>query len=219
MAAKFDLPFTQPSSIVAFLCTLIIVVFVSPIGQVGRLDALSTAVRLFHLFSFAAWLGVQIWVTFFAGFTMYQYMPRHMFGFIQSKLFPKYFLLGTILSSVTIVTFLIEHPFTDWDFTEKMQGYSLAVSLLMVIVNLVYLEPQTTKCTFSKHKFEKEINAGNAIGKLEKDKQEQLRKNPQYSALESKFIWLHSYASVANLVALAAQAVHLWYLSCKLTSI
>ncbi len=100
-----------------------------------------------------------------------------------------------------------------------LQGYSLAVSLLMVIVNLVYLEPQTTKCTFSKHKFEKEINAGNAIGKLEKDKQEQLRKNPQYSALESKFIWLHSYASVANLVALAAQAVHLWYLSCKLTSI
>ncbi len=67
MAAKFNLPFTQPSSIVAFLCTLIIVVFVSPIGQVGRLDALSTAVRLFHLFSFAAWLGVQIWVTFFAG--------------------------------------------------------------------------------------------------------------------------------------------------------
>ncbi len=100
-----------------------------------------------------------------------------------------------------------------------LQGYSLAVSLLMVIVNLVYLEPQTTKCTFAKHKFEKEINAGNAIGKLEKDKQEQLRKNPQYPALESSFIRLHSYASVANLVALAAQTVHLWYLSCKLTSI
>lgn len=100
-----------------------------------------------------------------------------------------------------------------------LQGYSLAVSLLMVITNLLYLEPQTTKCTFAKHKFEKEINSGNAIGKLEKDKHEQLRKNPQYVALERKFIRIHSYASVANLVALAAQAVHLWYLTCKLNTI
>ncbi len=70
---------------------------------------------------------------------MYQYMPRHMFGFIQSKLFPKYFLLGTILSSVTIVTFLIEHPFTDWDFTEKMQVrltilfYSIIIIIIMAL--------------------------------------------------------------------------------------
>ncbi len=67
MAAKFELPFTQPSTIVAFLCTLLIAVFVSPIGQSGGLDTFSTTVRLFHLFSFASWLGVQIWVTFFAG--------------------------------------------------------------------------------------------------------------------------------------------------------
>jgi len=99
------------------------------------------------------------------------------------------------------------------------QGYSLGVSLLMVLVNLIYLEPQTTKCTIAKHKFEKEINAGQTIGKLEQDKQTQLRKNPQYVALEKSFIWLHSYASVANLVALAAQTIHLWYLSCKITEI
>ena len=100
-----------------------------------------------------------------------------------------------------------------------MQGCSLGLSLIMVLVNLLHLEPQTTMCTFAKHKFEKEINAGQAVGKLDQDKLTQLRKNPQYCALETRFIWLHSYASVANLVPLAAQAVHLWYLACKITDI
>jgi len=67
MPAKFELPFTQPSTIVAFLCTLAVVVFISPLGEIGRVDMLTTAVRLVHLFSFATWLGVQMWVTFFAG--------------------------------------------------------------------------------------------------------------------------------------------------------
>ena len=69
MAVKFELPFTQPSTIVAFLCTLILAVFILPMGNisVGKTEVLSTAVRLFHVFSFASWLGVQIWVTFFAG--------------------------------------------------------------------------------------------------------------------------------------------------------
>ncbi len=52
---------------------------------------------------------------------MYRHLPRHTFGNIQSKLFPKYFLLGTILSSVTFLTFVVEHPFSGWDFQEKVQ--------------------------------------------------------------------------------------------------
>jgi len=44
-----------------------------------------------------------------------------MFGYIQSKLFPKYFLLGTILSSLTTLSYLVEHPFSSWGFKEKIQ--------------------------------------------------------------------------------------------------
>lgn len=69
MAVKFDLPFTQTSTIVAFLITLLIAVALSPIGRLdlGRDELVATLLRLAHLFSFAAWLGSQIWVTFFAG--------------------------------------------------------------------------------------------------------------------------------------------------------
>lgn len=89
----------------------------------------------------------------------------------------------------------------------------------MVVSNLLYFEPQTTRCTFQKHKFEKEIGAGQAIGKVEEDKSEELRKNPEYRDLEKRFVRLHTYASIANLVALAAQALHLWYLAGHLRTI
>ena len=101
----------------------------------------------------------------------------------------------------------------------QFQGYSLVVSLLMVVSNLFYFEPQTTRCTFQKHKFEKEIQAGQAIGKVEEDKTTELRKNPEYCKLETRFVRLHTYASIANLLALAAQAVHLWYLAGHLDTI
>ena len=89
----------------------------------------------------------------------------------------------------------------------------------MVVSNLLYFEPQTTHCTFQKHKFEKEVNAGQAIGKVEEEKVKELRKNEEYSKLESKFIRLHTYATIANLLALAAQAIHLWYLAGHLDTI
>ncbi len=84
---------------------------------------------------------------------------------------------------------------------------------------MLYLEPQTTKCTMKKHVFEKEISAGQAIGKVEEDKLKELRKIPEYVVLEKKFFSLHTYSAIGNLLSLAMQGVHLWHLSCYLISI
>lgn len=52
---------------------------------------------------------------------MYQNLPRHTFGYIQGKLFPKYFLLGTILSSVTIATYIVKNPINAWERQQMIQ--------------------------------------------------------------------------------------------------
>ena len=70
-----------------------------------------------------------------------------------------------------------------------------------------------------KHKFEREVSAGQAVGKVEEDKLVQLRKLPEYVVLEKRFFNLHTYSAIANLLSLAAQAIHLWHLSCHLSSI
>ena len=52
---------------------------------------------------------------------MYRVLPRHTFGLVQSKLFSKYFFLGTVMSGVTCLTFFLVHPFSEWGWQEKVQ--------------------------------------------------------------------------------------------------
>ena len=52
---------------------------------------------------------------------MYRVLPRHTFGLVQSKLFSKYFFLGTVMSGVTCLTFFLVHPFGEWGWQEKVQ--------------------------------------------------------------------------------------------------
>lgn len=70
MAVKFELPMTQNSTIVAFMCTLLVAVAFTFRLELGQASLLGGILRLVHLGSFSTWLGVQVWVTFFAGRAM-----------------------------------------------------------------------------------------------------------------------------------------------------
>ena len=59
---------------------------------------------------------------FVLGLTMMKYLPRHTFGYVQSKVLPKYFRFGVILSGVSLVTFVIDNPvISTWNFEQKLQ--------------------------------------------------------------------------------------------------
>lgn len=77
MAVKFELPFTQTSHVVAFVCALLLAVVLSPVGnvQLSKGEIVADLIRLTHLTAFATWLGVQVWVTFFAGIVIYYFFP------------------------------------------------------------------------------------------------------------------------------------------------
>ncbi|XP_011404217.1 PREDICTED: transmembrane protein 205-like [Amphimedon queenslandica] len=127
MPVKYDLPFTQTSHLIALgSTTLLVGVAIFPFGASwsgsgGNQGAWPVIVRVVHLGSFSGWFGTQLWVTFFAGLTMYKHLPRHTFGYIQSKLFPKYFLFGAVLSSLSIATYLVENPIHSWGLQESVQ--------------------------------------------------------------------------------------------------
>ncbi|GFO19761.1 transmembrane protein 205, partial [Plakobranchus ocellatus] len=70
---------------------------------------------MLHLGSFGANFGAQMWVTFVAGLTMFYSLPRHMFGKVQSRLFPMFYLWSLVCSAVTLSTFLERHPYDTWD--------------------------------------------------------------------------------------------------------
>ena len=54
------------------------------------------------LVSIGTQLGSQFWVGTVAGPTMFCFLERPTFGFIQSKLFPKYGLIGTATSVIAL---------------------------------------------------------------------------------------------------------------------
>ena len=82
MAVKFELPFTQTSHVVAFVCALLLAVVLSPVGnvQLSKGEIVADLVRLIHLSSFATWLGVQVWVTFFAGIAFKYFVGSFFFS-------------------------------------------------------------------------------------------------------------------------------------------
>ena len=53
------------------------------------------------------------------GIAMYHFLPCHTFGYIQSKLFPKYFMI--IFSTVSLITFIIDNHVNSWAFEQKLQ--------------------------------------------------------------------------------------------------
>ncbi|KAF7240154.1 hypothetical protein EYD10_13340, partial [Varanus komodoensis] len=78
----------------------------------------SALIRVIQLFILSTTWGMQIWVTFIAGFVLFRSVSRHTFGLVQSKLFPFYFytLLGCTFLNLAI--FASYHP---WELLNTME--------------------------------------------------------------------------------------------------
>ena len=99
------------------------------------------------------------------------------------------------------------------------QGGLLLTSLLMTVINLIILQPIATRVMFEKHLIEKEEQAGDSIGKITDEKLKVLMEMQKYKDLSNKFILLHSFSAIANLIAIAVEVVHLWFLAAHLTTL
>ena len=95
----------------------------------------------------------------------------------------------------------------------------MLTSLVMIIANLVYLEPVATSVMFEKHLIEKEEQAGDSIGKITDDKLKKLMEMKKYKDLSNRFVFLHSLSAIANLIAISTEVVHLWFLAAHLTTL
>lgn len=167
-----------------------------------------------HLLSFATWFGTVVYTTFVAGITMFKNLPRRTFGTLQSKLFPLYFHLCTAMIGVQasksneIICFFFFPLHSERrisknpqqvltltampDIISKASEVSLAVSFVATLINLLYLEPRSTRVMFDRYSLEDD-------GKRESD---------EYKSLAKSFGKFHGMSSLANLIALCGGIVH-----------
>eukprot|EP00795_Rhopilema_esculentum_P008473 gene8473-14464_t len=167
--------------------------------------------KLLHLGSFATFFGTQFWVTLVSGVVMYNVLPRQMFGLLQSKMFPKYFLAGTFFSSVALSSYVANIPVRIWSGDQKIQGWLLGLMLASNAANYYVIEPITTAQMFKCHKYEREHGeSGQEVGiPLSKG----LQSDKTYMELRGMFFKLHAVSSLVNMVSLGCSSAYLWYLA------
>jgi len=101
------------------------------------------------LVSIGTQLGSNFWVGFVAGPTMFCFLERPTFGFIQSKLFPKYGLIGTATSVIVLGGHYFGHrdSFSFSNYTAAVLGSILALNSF----NYFLMFPKTTEWQTAMH--------------------------------------------------------------------
>lgn len=167
----------------------------------------AAALNAFHLGTFALNFGTQHWVSFVAGPTMIMTLPRHQFGKVQSKLFPKYFHLQTLTSASCLMAFLIKHPLESMETAQLIQVCALGSNLCMSLLNLLVFGPKSTQTLLKRHELEVKAGVGHEIG-FHVDRTE-LLKDPEYAALNKQFGRLHAASMISNFCVMGGSYIHL----------
>lgn len=76
------------------------------------------AAAILHLLSFATWFGTVFYTTFIFGITAFKNLPRKTFGKLQSKLFPKYFMMGSLMILIQVLHYSLDILLWDWGTRE-----------------------------------------------------------------------------------------------------
>lgn len=191
--------------------------------------ATRSAVAVLHLLGFGIAFGTCVWVTFLSGHVLASSLARQQFAAVQSRMYPVYFRavgLGVAAAAAAVFVWSRER-----DAAERTQGYNLLGVLGMVMVNMLLLEPKTTKAMFERMKLEKEdgwgaevLNAGTEPvpaaphpASIGPGKKAAVAKS-QIAQASGRLRRLNSYSSLLNVLSLMALCWHLVHLARRLES-
>ncbi|XP_019180970.1 PREDICTED: transmembrane protein 205-like [Ipomoea nil] len=160
-----------------------------------------------HLLGLATAYGMCVWVSFISSYVLSTALPRQQIATVQTKLYPLYFkAMGYSIGAAFSGHFLGQ---TRWPYssaTEAYLGFNLVAALIMVLVNLVYLEPRAAKVMVERMKMEKEEGRGmNGEGSG--------GGSPGMMKLSKRLKKLNSQSSFLNVLTLMAMTLHLAHIA------
>ncbi|MFS7983674.1 hypothetical protein Hanom_Chr11g00977301 [Helianthus anomalus] len=135
------------------------VLYPDKIGSVAGLVRMVAG--LVHMVGFSTAYGVCVWVTFVSSYILSRYLPRQVFGLVQSRIYPVYFRVLAYCVFAALLGHLVSEK--NEVLASKIgmfQSLSLVSALLMVLTNMVLLEPRATKAMYERMKLEKEEGRG-----------------------------------------------------------
>jgi len=180
----------------------------------------SPTTQLVHLSALSFQYGMHMWVSSVGGSTMFFNMPRHLFGRVQSKLFPKYFLISSVTSVIALGSFALMHPVGGWEGDVKTKGALLAAGLAGNLVNTFYFGPTSTRIMWTCQAFEKSANNGHQVGVMKFDMSAlEPKQMEKYNKVRGKFGALHGISVLLNLGVIVVHTLYFYLVAKQLAGV
>ncbi|NXC45824.1 TM205 protein, partial [Penelope pileata] len=177
-------------------------------------------VKLLHLVFLSTSWGMQIWVTFVAGFVMGSRLPRHTFGFIQRELFPYYFHISSACAFLNLTVFAMYHPSELLSDEEAAQITIFFVCVAVSVLNAQWFGQATSDIVADMQHIERSHGLGQEVGLFSSTSCRQLRaSDPGYKQLSRQFALYHAASSLCNLCCIACNGLSLSYLAAHLSAL
>lgn len=183
-------------------------------------SASSPSTQLVHLSALSFQYGMHVWVSSVGGSTMFFNMPRHLFGRVQSKLFPKYFLISSVTSLIAVGSFALMYPLSGWNDETKTKGILLGCGLAGNLMNTFYFGPASTRVMWTCQAFEKSANNGHQVGVMKFDMSAlEPRQIEKYNKVRGKFGALHGISVLLNLGVIVAHTFYFYLIAKQLAGV
>ena len=149
--------------------------------------------RFVHLFTFVFWYGTLLYFTFIQAPVLFKTLPRDIFGLVQSKLFPPFYIISYICGTVLIVTYHFTHPLKPNDPQDCVKITALYLMLLLSLGQGMWIGPKAAQL------------------RLDRIAAEESKNTAQVEILKSQFGKTHGISSLINLLVILSGLVYLVY--------
>ncbi|XP_010121685.1 PREDICTED: transmembrane protein 205 [Chlamydotis macqueenii] len=179
----------------------------------------SNTVKLLHLLFLSTSWGMQIWMTFVAGFVMGSHLPRHTFGFIQRQLFPYYFHIGSACAFLNLTLFAMYHPSELLSDQQTTQIIIFFVCVAASVLNTQWFGQATADIVADMHLVERSHGLGQEVGFTSESRRQLRASDPSYRRLSQQFTLYHALSSLCNLCCITCNGLSLYYLAAHLSAL
>ncbi|XP_071421548.1 transmembrane protein 205 [Pithys albifrons albifrons] len=180
----------------------------------------SNTIKLLHLLFLSTSWGMQVWVTFVAGFVMSRRLPRHTFGFIQRELFPYYFHISSTCAFLNLTLFAMYHPSERLSEEHTTQIIVFFVCIAASVLNTQWFGQVTSDIVADLHLVERSHGLGQEVGLVASESRRNLQaSNPSYRQLSQQFTLYHALSSLCNLCCVVCNGLSLYHLAAKLSAL
>nr|XP_054494655.1 transmembrane protein 205 [Agelaius phoeniceus] len=182
----------------------------------------SNAIKLLHLLVLSTSWGMQVWVTFVAGFVMSRRLPRHTFGSIQRELFPYYFHISSTCAFLNLTLFAMSHPSEQLSQEHKTQIIIFLVCIAASVLNTQCFGRVASDLVAELQQVENSHGLGQEqeLGLAASESRRQLRaSNPRYRRLARSFALHHTLSSLCNLLCILCNGLSLQHLAGQLSAL